>query len=236
MTDARLMGKWLANMRFDDLTDAAWRVFTKGLMWCAENGTNGKLPKRYLHTLHPEGDQPAAYDQIAAKGLWEKTVDGYQFLDWAGDLGQSTEAQVKAYKEGNRKRQADFRAKQKEAGQVSFSPTDRDVTRDVTGGVTRDVGKGKGSGDRNGYPEDRFDESAPVESDPIGDAVDALIDEWTGEVREDAQIRPASEDAEAVSDDAAGTAEAPGADDSPDGSVRELRPVRVGNRIRMVAS
>lgn len=28
MTDARLRGEWLNHIRFDSLSDAAWRVFT----------------------------------------------------------------------------------------------------------------------------------------------------------------------------------------------------------------
>jgi hypothetical protein len=162
MTDARLRGEWIGKIKFDNLTDTAWRMFTLGLMWSAEQGTDGHIPARYLRTLHPDGEQPHAIQQIAQAGFWEIITDGVQFIDWDGRLGQSTSLQVETNKANARERQRAFRERErmKLAKAVNFqsAPSEsdagmRDVTRDVTSSVTHDVGKGKGEGSgQEGFP------------------------------------------------------------------------------------
>lgn len=104
MVDARLRAAWLGMMKFDDLSDTAWRVFTGALMWCVENGTDGLVPSRYLKYLHPDGEQPAAFDDLIAAAIWESTPAGYQLLGWATDLGQSTAEQIEKYRDEARER------------------------------------------------------------------------------------------------------------------------------------
>lgn len=158
MTDARLRGEWLNSMKFDNLSDPAWRVFTSALMWSAENGTDGFIPGRYQNRLHPDGINNGAEAELIEAELWvkargENEVKGYQLLDWDGALGQSTAVQVETYKANGRDRQRKFREKerQKLAKTVGFedkgtTPVTRDVTGYITDGITRDVGKGKGKG------------------------------------------------------------------------------------------
>ena len=153
MTDARLRGEWLNTMRFDALSDTAWRVFTSGLMWSAENGTNGLVPNRYLRMLHPNGEQPEAFREIAAAALGVQEATGFVFLDWDGALGQSTALQVETYKENGRNRARKYRERQrvalaKSAQLVVFEAkgTPAPVPRDVTRDVRPYVGKGKGKG------------------------------------------------------------------------------------------
>ena len=177
MTDARLPGPWLNTMRFDALSDTAWRVLTGAMMWSAENGTNGLVPARYLRMLHPDGEQPAALSELVTAALGVQQDGGFRLLDWDGALGQSTALQVETYKANGRKRQRDFRERQRMslAKAVGFveTPEQADpepVTRYVTDEATRDVGKGKGEGSYVGV-------------DSRNDAFE-VVNQQTGEVTE----------------------------------------------------
>ncbi|GAA3654455.1 hypothetical protein [Microbacterium marinilacus] len=157
MADARLRSEWLGQMRFLDLSDAAWRVFTSALMWSVENGTDGAIPARHLRYLHPDGVRDDANAEITAAGLWTATENGYQLEDWAGALGQSTAQQIESYRTGARDRQRRRRERQKaaeaapdttEGGSVAQAgavtpDVERDVTRDVTANVGLGLGKGR---------------------------------------------------------------------------------------------
>ena len=155
MTDARLRGEWLGLMKFDDLSDTAWRVFTGGLMWSAEQGTDGFIPRRYFKALHPAGEIPSAVKELEAAEVWTLTEKGAQFIDWAGVLGQSTSEQVEAYKANSRERQRRYRERQhqKLIKNVDKSSASSNVvksisdTGDVTSDMTGDVGKGIGEGE-----------------------------------------------------------------------------------------
>jgi hypothetical protein len=180
MVDARLNGLWLNTIKYDALTDVEWRVFTGGLMWAAENMTDGHVPSRYLRMLHPDGEKPEAIDGITKHGLWEAVDGGYQFIDWAGELHQSTAESIDKQRADNRARAAASRARaQARAAGTTAKPAPafpstvtRDVTRDVTGDVPPHVGigKGKGKGKGIGY--------AP------GVSNDETVNENTGEVKE----------------------------------------------------
>lgn len=151
MTDSRLRGEWLGSLRFDDLTDTAWRVFTAALMWCNENGTDGHVPKRYLRLLHPDGEQQGAFDEIERALLWTSSTTGdYYFHDWEGELGQNSAATVAAYREGARLRSKTYRDKQRSKLERQNSRVTHDATRgdtsDVTRGVREHVGEGIGEG------------------------------------------------------------------------------------------
>ena len=149
MTDARLRGEWVNAIKFDGLSDVAWRAFTGALMWSAQNGTDGHIPQRYLKRLHPDGEKPAAFDELVSNGIWERSADGFMLIDWDGAMGQSSALQVETYKANGRKRQSVFREKTRRnlAVSIGFEPdSSTPATRDVTSSVTRDVGKGKGEG------------------------------------------------------------------------------------------
>lgn len=139
----------------DDLSDVAWRVFTGGLMWSVENGTDGFIPERYTRWLHPDGPQESAFAELVKAGVWKRTSAGYQFVDWEGDLGQSTAQEVEAYREKNRIKAQRHRARVSEAlakqsAATEFKdPTAEDVTGDVTGDVPQVRRQGKGLGTDN---------------------------------------------------------------------------------------
>ncbi len=151
MVDARLETEWRESLLFDALSDTAWRVFTGALMWSARNGTDGFIPARYCRQLHPDGEQPDAEIELRDAGLWETHTDtrhgdGWQFIDWAGDLGQSTAAEIEAYKANARERSRRYResARQKAQAKAEKAQAKRltsDVTRDATSDVRAHVGQ-----------------------------------------------------------------------------------------------
>jgi hypothetical protein len=139
-------------MRFDDLSDKAWRVFTYALMWGAENGTDGFIPDRYVQRLHPDGRDADVEAALINAGVWKQhTINGtlgLQLLGWDDVLGQSTAAQVETYKANGRKRAKTQRERDRvklanAVGFISPSPSgstaaaSSEVTRDVTSDVTR---------------------------------------------------------------------------------------------------
>ena len=151
MTDARLRGEWVNAIKFDGLSDVAWRAFTGALMWSAENGTDGHIPQRYLKRLHPDGERPAAFDELVSNGIWERSADGFMLTDWDGAMGQSTALQVDTYKANGRKRQHEYRERERKklATSIGFEPgTAPPVTglvmSPLRSPVTRDVGTGTG--------------------------------------------------------------------------------------------
>jgi hypothetical protein len=177
LVDARLNGLWLNSFKYDALTDLEWRVFTGGLMWAAENLTDGLVPARYLRMLHPDGEQREAIDGITKHGLWEAVEGGYQFIDWAGELHQSTADSIEGYRAKGRVRAANSRQRQRERNASTEHASTRfpasppnDVRPNVTHDVRPDVGKGTGKGKGIGY-------------EP-GITNNEAVNEKTGEVKE----------------------------------------------------
>ncbi|GEC74004.1 hypothetical protein [Microbacterium maritypicum] len=121
MTDARLPGRWLTDPDFDALTDRLWRVHSSALMWSAEQGTDGMIPRRTLRLLHPEGAHPADADALVERGLWEAEGEGYRVSEW--DRTQSLAADMERKRELDRDRKRRQRAKE---------PVTRDGMRDGT--------------------------------------------------------------------------------------------------------
>jgi len=148
MVDARLPAEWLGSIRIDNLSDRAFRVLAGALMWCNGQGTDGSVPSRYTKYLHPDGDDPAAFDELEQAGLWEHVDDGYLLVGWANALRQSTAEEVERYREGARRRQKDYRDRQRAVVVDRPGPRSirgeatRDVTHDATGDVTPHVGSG----------------------------------------------------------------------------------------------
>ncbi|PZF12094.1 hypothetical protein DEJ25_09715 [Curtobacterium sp. MCPF17_011] len=168
-------------MRFDELTDTSWRIFTAALMWSNENGTDGFIPTRYLKMLHPDGEKQEAIDDLEALKFWERQEDGYLLRDWAGALGQSTSTEVDTYKANARERQRRWRERerQKTAKRVGFNNSESDVTRYETSDVTQNVGTGTGTGTGTGEGQAQDNEG------------DWFVDNETGEITDPAPSVPA---------------------------------------------
>ncbi|HWL76779.1 hypothetical protein [Microbacterium sp.] len=134
MTDARLPGYWLTELRFMDMSDRLWRIFTNALMWCAEQGTDGAVQSRHYRFLYSDGVTEDDIDSLVVAELAERTDDGFQLQGWADDRGlrQSSAATVHAYRERKRKNQAKYRE----------GLRSRLESGDVTGHVAEHVGVG----------------------------------------------------------------------------------------------
>jgi len=154
MVDARLPAEWLGSIRFDNLSDRAFRILAGALMWCNGQGTDGAVPARYTKYLHPDGDDQDAFDELEACGLWSRVQDGYVLLGWTDDLHQSTAEEIQRYREAGRRRQKAYRDRQRGASAdaqesaLSEPRTMHDVTRNATRDVTANVGSGSLSDSR----------------------------------------------------------------------------------------
>lgn len=148
MVDARLPAEWLGSIRIDNLSDRAFRVLAGALMWCNGQGTDGAVPDRYTKYLHPDGDDPAAFEELERAGLWEHVDDGYRLVGWATALRQSTAEEVARYREGAQRRQKEYRDRQR--AMPAVTPPPRAIgalpAEDVTHNGARDVTSNVGSG------------------------------------------------------------------------------------------
>lgn len=122
MTDARLPGRWLTDPNLEALSDRLWRVHTGALMWAAEQGTDGLIPRRTLRLLHPEIATPDDAAMLVAAALWAVDGDDFLVLDW--ERSQSLSAVIEHQRERNRQKQRAHRAR-----------SNADVTGYVTGHV-----------------------------------------------------------------------------------------------------
>ena len=143
MTDARLPDTWLLNPTLDKLSHEAWRFFTRALMYCNQQGTDGEIETLYLRYVWPYGD-PSEHLLELLETVWlMETEKGFLIPDWVAK-GQSLASEVEAKKENNRLRQKNHRQKNQA---TQNRPVTRDVTRDV--GQER-TGKGRTGHDRTG--------------------------------------------------------------------------------------
>lgn len=127
MTDARLPGRWLTDPHLEALSDRLWRVHTGALMWSAEQGTDGLIPRRTLRLLHPEIATPDDAHALVEADLWDAAGDEFQVLDWA--RSQTLAADIERQRERNRQKQRAHRAR------LNADRSSADVTDDVTGYV-----------------------------------------------------------------------------------------------------
>lgn len=148
MTDSRLPGHWLTDMRYADLTDRAWRVLCGALMWSNEQGTDGIIPTRYLRNLHPDGDVDAAIAELEAAGILIRTDDGITLPGWSDPRGlrQSTSAQVEQYRSRKAANQSAYRQRRRSdsasghvTGNVGEGFSTRKASAYVTGNTTGNV-------------------------------------------------------------------------------------------------
>lgn len=127
MTDTRLPDHWPLNPTLDKLSDGAWRVFTRTLMFCNQQGTDGEIESLYLRYIYPWSDPEPLLRGLVNIGWLEKTEMGYRVPDWEGK-GEANAAEVAAWRENNRLRQQRRRAREKGPQSQVVTP---DVTRDV---------------------------------------------------------------------------------------------------------
>lgn len=116
MTDARLPGRWLMDPTMRTLGANLWTVFSWALMWSAEQGTDGLIPRHMLPLLHPSGATTDHADALVRVGLWEAEGDGYRVREW--ERTQSLAADVEHQRERNRRKQQAHRERARITGDV----------------------------------------------------------------------------------------------------------------------
>lgn len=117
MTDARLPGRWLMDPTIRTLGADRWTVFSWALMWSAEQGTDGLIPRHMLPLLHPDGATAEDAEALVNVGLWDAEGDGYRVRDWART--QSLAADVEHQRERNRRKQQAHRERARERDGVT---------------------------------------------------------------------------------------------------------------------
>jgi hypothetical protein len=127
MTDTRLPDSWLLNPTLDRLSHEGWRLFTRALMYCNQQGTDGEIETLHMRYVWPYGDPSEYVLELLETGWLVETEKGFLIPDWV-NKGQSPASQVLANKEKNRLRQQNHRQKNKAS---QSGPVTRDVTRDV---------------------------------------------------------------------------------------------------------
>lgn len=127
VTDTRLPDSWLLNPTLDRLSHEGWRLLTRALMYCNQQGTDGEIETLHMRYVWPYGDPSEHVLELLETGWLVETEKGFLIPDWE-NKGQSPASQVLANKEKNRLRQQNHRQKNKalQSGTVT-----RDVTRDV---------------------------------------------------------------------------------------------------------
>lgn len=111
MTDARLPGRWLTDPDLEALSDRAWRIHTGALMWSAEQGTDGRILRRTMRLLHPEGGTAEDARPLIDAGLWEAQGEDFQILNWSPT--QTLAATIERARDNNRRNQANWRERQR---------------------------------------------------------------------------------------------------------------------------
>ena len=124
MVDTRLREHWLHKIEFIELSDSAWTLLTRCLMWSNSQGTDGEIPPKALTILHAEPEFLTA--ELVASGLFEQTKLNFRLRgDWENDWGQTRAADFQARRENARIRQ------QRKRESESENNVTRDVPRDV---------------------------------------------------------------------------------------------------------
>lgn len=148
MTDARLPGRWLMDPTIRTLGADRWTVFSWALMWSAEQGTDGMIPRHMLPLLHPSGATVEDAEALVGVGLWDAEGDGYRVRDW--ERTQSLAADVEHQRERNRRKQQAHRDRARERDGVTgyvtgVSPRRGEAEAEARPGPARTSGENAGT-------------------------------------------------------------------------------------------
>lgn len=160
MTDTRLPDSWLLKPDLDRLSDGAWRVLTRGLIFCNQQGTDGQIDALYMKYVYPFGPIETFVAELEEINWLVKTEGGYLIPDWEAK-GQTTASQMELKRENNRLRQRKAREKAKTPER---SPVTGNVTRDFDESHSRQNDFEQPGIIRSDWPEVR----QPPRSDPSG--------------------------------------------------------------------
>jgi hypothetical protein len=172
VTDTRLPSHWLLHPTFLQLSPEDWFVYTRALMWCNHQLTDGAIPANVLGLLHPEGAKPEIYERLTRFALWSKTEYGYLSLEW--EEHQTPRSEFLRQRELSRAR----KRAERERARLKLEPSKPVLAiESVTGPVTRDpLGKAKAKA------QEQAKEKAKVKEQAKGLGLtasgDQAIDDW----------------------------------------------------------
>lgn len=167
MTDARLPGRWLTDPDLEALSDRSWRIHTGALMWSAEQGADGRIFRRTMRLLHPEGASAEDAQPLIDAGLWEVEGEDFQILKW--ERTQTLAAAVEQTRERNRRHQAEWRERQR-AGRTPRPRISADVSDDVSAYA--------GGEDRRGEDSSPSSPDISIQGAPLPADADDLIEQF----------------------------------------------------------
>lgn len=128
--DARIADRAVTDPALDELSDRAFRVWTMALAWSAGQDADGRIPRRALRLLHPEGEGVEAAAELVAAGVWRESRDG--FTNVLGQDWQTTASDAQALREKNAERARRYRERKRDASREHHAGEDPDVTGTIT--------------------------------------------------------------------------------------------------------
>ncbi|MDT0182471.1 hypothetical protein Q9S36_20040 [Microbacterium sp. ARD31] len=140
-----------------------WTVFSWALMWSAEQGTDGLIPRHMLTLLHPNGGTVANAEALVSVGLWEAEGDDYRVKGW--ERTQSLAADVEHQRERNRLKQQAHRQRARERDGVTGYVTGKSHRRGEAEAEAR-PGPARTSGDNAGSTRVGAREGRPLRESP----------------------------------------------------------------------
>lgn len=144
MADTRLPDTVLGDPQLDDLSDAAFRLWTLAYVYSNKHGTDGHIPEIALRYLHPDGVRRDLVDDLELRSLLiTDRRGGWSIVGFLNT--QTSAAQVTKYKEDNAKRQAEWRKRQADTRENQApEPPPGDASPNALPNDLRRQGKGKG--------------------------------------------------------------------------------------------
>jgi hypothetical protein len=104
-----------------DLSDAAFRLYWSGILWCRGKGNDGLIPRSMVSTLSPVKKPSVAASELERTGFW--IVDGKQYVVRNYATYQDTSDVIKRRKQASAAANA---AQGKGTGSVTDSVTGSD--------------------------------------------------------------------------------------------------------------
>lgn len=121
--DARVPERALTDACLDGLSDAAYRIWVAGLVYAVGQSSDGRIPRRALRLLHPDGARLDLANELVECGVWKLDGDGWLNLRYQPD--QTTATDVERLREQSRQRSAKYR-ESKAAGGKAKAGSEKD--------------------------------------------------------------------------------------------------------------
>jgi hypothetical protein len=82
MTWVRFDDQFTIHRKVSSLSDAAYRLHTEAIFWCARNLTDGRIARDELRSVSGIGKPDGHAAELVRRGLWLETDDGWEVHDY----------------------------------------------------------------------------------------------------------------------------------------------------------